>query len=221
LLVIEVRNGMQWPLNRALRKDEGLAFEGAPPQRWSLMIFGPHRFGALVTVLALAGCSEAADHAPPPRPSPPPVIRPVAQTPPAEMPQLSANWEDWPYTPGNWSYLQSGPLTSAAYGAAGSAPLFVVQCNRSAMRISFLRLGNFPEGDTGRMTIRATTGLQTYAVANQTTEPPYIAVATAPSDPHLDAMAFSRGRFVVSVKGTRDLVIPSWQELTRVIEDCR
>ena len=41
------------------------------------------------------------------------------------------------------------------------------------------------------------------------------------TDPLLDAIAFSRGRFAVSVSGTPALVLPAWPELTRVVEDCR
>ena len=71
------------------------------------------------------------------------------------------------------------------------------------------------------MTLRATTGLQTYGVSNSGATPPYISAEIATSDLHLDALAFSRGKFLVSVKGGADLVIPSWAEVARVVEDCR
>ena len=46
--------------------------------------------------------------------------------------------------------------------------------------------------------------------------------ATVPAfDPFLDAIAFSRGRVEFSVSGQPALVIPSWAEPARVIEDCR
>jgi hypothetical protein len=41
------------------------------------------------------------------------------------------------------------------------------------------------------------------------------------SDPFLDAIAFSKGRFAVEVPGAPTLYIPSYPEITRVIEDCR
>jgi hypothetical protein len=37
----------------------------------------------------------------------------------------------------------------------------------------------------------------------------------------LDAMVFSRGRFVVDRAGAAPLVVPPYAELGRVIEDCR
>ena len=41
------------------------------------------------------------------------------------------------------------------------------------------------------------------------------------TDPFLDAMAFSKGRFAVQVAGEPVLYIPAWPEITRVIEECR
>ena len=51
--------------------------------------------------------------------------------------------------------------------------------------------------------------------------PPAIAHTFAASDPMLDAMAFSRGRFALEVAGLPTLYVPSWPEISRVIEDCR
>ena len=41
------------------------------------------------------------------------------------------------------------------------------------------------------------------------------------NDPLLDAMIYSRGRFMVSAAGRPDLIIPPWPEIARVVEDCR
>ena len=43
----------------------------------------------------------------------------------------------------------------------------------------------------------------------------------AASDPLLDAIAFSRGRFAVDVPGTAPVYVPAYPEITRVVEDCR
>lgn len=48
-----------------------------------------------------------------------------------------------------------------------------------------------------------------------------IAVTLNARDPLLDAMAFSRGRFAVETAGLGPLYIPSWPEVSRVLEDCR
>ena len=50
---------------------------------------------------------------------------------------------------------------------------------------------------------------------------PYMAVALAVNDPVLDAMGYSRGRFIVEMPPLAPLVVPSWAEVQRVTEDCR
>lgn len=83
------------------------------------------------------------------------------------------------------------------------------------------RSGNFPDGVTGVMTIRASTALKAFPASNSNETPPYVAAAVPVTEPHLDAMAFSRGKFLVAVKGAADLIIPTWPEFARVVEDCR
>jgi hypothetical protein len=46
-------------------------------------------------------------------------------------------------------------------------------------------------------------------------------VSLSPRDALLDAMAFSRGRFIVEQPGQPSLVVPAWAEFGRVVEDCR
>jgi hypothetical protein len=41
------------------------------------------------------------------------------------------------------------------------------------------------------------------------------------NDPLLDAIAFSRGRFIVSGGTGPTIAVPSWPEAARSIEDCR
>ena len=53
---------------------------------------------------------------------------------------------------------------------------------------------------------------------------PATALATgeiAATDPILDAIVFSRGRFAVSSAGVPSLVLPPWADVARVVEDCR
>jgi hypothetical protein len=40
-------------------------------------------------------------------------------------------------------------------------------------------------------------------------------------DALVDAMGYSRGRFVVQGGGMPTLVVPAWAEILRVAEDCR
>ena len=51
--------------------------------------------------------------------------------------------------------------------------------------------------------------------------PPATETRLSANDRLLDAMALSKGRFAIEVPGTPTLYLPSWAEVTRVIEDCR
>ena len=177
-------------------------------------------FLAFASIAALAGCSTGPDpKTAPPRvtPSPPPpVAAPIAPVKP-----VASNWEDWPATAGDWVYRQDKRGSIALFGPAGGDALFAARCDKELRRVYLTRAGQFPAGETGKMTIRATSGLQSYPIANTGGTPPLVAADLSVGDSHLDAMAYSRGKFLVVVKGADDLSIPSWPELTRVVEDCR
>ena len=51
--------------------------------------------------------------------------------------------------------------------------------------------------------------------------PPWLAADLAPRDPLLDALGYSRGRFIVAGNGLPTLVVPAYAEVLRVAEDCR
>ena len=82
-----------------------------------------------------------------------------------------------------------------------------MRCDSATRRITLTR-----PGATGALTITTS-----YAPITWPTSP----VALAASDPALDRIAFSRGRFTVESAGTARLVLPAWAEPARVIEDCR
>lgn len=71
------------------------------------------------------------------------------------------------------------------------------------------------------MTIRTETASRTLPVVRLKDTIPYLAADMAASDPLLDAMALSKGRFAVEVEGEAPLFLPSHAEVSRVIEDCR
>jgi hypothetical protein len=119
---------------------------------------------------------------------------------------------DAPLTPGAWTYRPAPQGSSASYGPA-TAPSFAVRCS-GAGQILLSR----PGAAGGSFTIRASNLARTINAAPQ----PEGATATlTASDPLLDAMAFSRGRFAVEAPGSPQLVVPAWPELARVVEDCR
>jgi hypothetical protein len=168
---------------------------------------------ALLALSLLAGCVPSVTpppRAPQPRPVPPPLPAP------APTPTPSGDWRDWPLTPGDWRYQPTATGSTASFGTPGT-PQFVIECNRASRSIGLYREQPVA-GAMSIITTSATRLLQTRLAGN----PPTAAGATlAASDPLLDAMGYSRGRFVVEQPGLSTLVIPAWPEIERVTEDCR
>ncbi|HWI85348.1 MAG TPA: hypothetical protein VNT42_03360 [Sphingomonas sp.] len=157
---------------------------------------------ALALPLLAAACSTPA---PPPR-----IAAPLPVVVPPLPPAVPTDWRDKPYTPGLWRYADH----TASFGPAGTAPLLTMRCDiaRRLVVISVL-------GTVATLTIRTS-----YAEKNwpaQAGSDGRSALSFAPSDPSLDQIAFSRGRFSISGPGLAEIDIPAWAEPARVIEDCR
>lgn len=167
----------------------------------------------LALTLALAACS-APTVIPPPKPQPAPTPRPAPPPPP---PAPAGDWRDAPITPGDWSWSEEGGRSTARF--AGGQLAFV--CDRANGTVLFYRQVPTP-GGAASLTISTQT-----VVRSVTGSPanlggaPAVAASFAATDPLLDAMAFSRGRFAVQASGLPTLYVPSWPEISRVIEDCR
>lgn len=169
-----------------------------------------------LAAVTLAGCVSAPATAPVPAPAP--VARPAPAPLPAPVPQaaVSDNWMDVPATPGDWRYAPRGAGTEASFWSATGAPLARLRCVAES-RFVVLSL---PESGAREplVTIRTETVTRTLQAALADRE---MTVTLAASDPLLDAMALSKGRFMVESEGLPPLYLPSWAEVSRVIEDCR
>jgi hypothetical protein len=133
--------------------------------------------------------------------------------------QEDDRWIDEPQTPGNWEYVAESGETLALFGEGDEAVhLFVLRCDKQSRRIGIAR-----RGITDRqLVMRVRTETQERILtASQVPNNRLIAAELAASDPLLDAMALSRGRFAIEVEGLEPLYIPAWAEVTRVVEDCR
>lgn len=71
------------------------------------------------------------------------------------------------------------------------------------------------------MVIRTTGLSRTLPASVQVAPLPYVWASLPANDRFLDQIVFSRGRFTVEVPGLPVLILPSWAEPARVIEDCR
>lgn len=169
---------------------------------------------SLTLAVSIAGCVSA----PPPPPAPVAPTPTPAPPPPPPAPALGPDWRDWPITPGDWVYRQDARGSIALFGRANADADFVIRCDKLQKRIFLSRAG---EGGQGSMTIRTTSIARTLSAAPTGATPPYTAVSLGVQDPILDAMGYSRGRFLVIAGGMPTLVIPAWAEVLRVTEDCR
>ena len=147
-----------------------------------------------------------------PAPTPPPRIAAPAPTPVIVPPKPAAptDWRDRPYTPGGWHYANR----VATFGTEGAPALFAMQCD-PGRRLIILSVA-------GRVTSLAIrTSYAERAWPAQPGSDGRSQVSFVASDPQLDQIAFSRGRFSVSGAGLPEIDMPAWAEPSRVIEDCR
>mgnify|MGYP003295861019 CR=1 FL=1 len=176
---------------------------------------------ALAASLTLAACapSTPAPRAAPAAPAPRPAPGPARPAPLPPVPHAGTGWMDAALTPGAWRYNQHEGGTSAYFIATTGAGGFVMTCDPRRGRMELWREG---ESTAPRvMTIRTETVTRAFRAVPVEDTLPYHAADVAAGDPLLDAMALSKGRFAVEVEGEAPLYLPSWAEVSRVIEDCR
>jgi len=164
---------------------------------------------------ALAAAAMIASCAPrqaPPAPTPPPRHAPPPAPRASPPPEPPADWRDRALSPGDWRYSDQGSAVEATFASAGEA-LLSLRC-APGRRIILLR----PAASAGQITIVTSFGERLLPGAGNADQ----ATATlAASDPLFDQIVFSRGRFLVRAPAAGDLVVPSWPEPARVIEECR
>lgn len=178
-------------------------------------LFTATTFGAIVSAaLATAACASEGEH--------------------PDQTSAGTQYEtylDAPQTPGTWTYFEEPAVrpgqnerSVAVYGPGktagpkGGEPLFLMVCDVATQRI-----GLSTKGDPSRpLAMRITT--ETTERELTAASPDGAAMVSAfllARDPLLDAMAITKGRFVIDVEGEPPLYLPAWPEVSRVIEDCR
>jgi len=170
------------------------------------------RYLTLFAVLSLAACVA------PPSPPAPKIVAappPSATTPP---PRLTGDWNDWPFTPGNWTYRRDGRGSVAQFGMSGRNPMISFRCDVENRRVTLSREASAPGVS---LVIRTSSMTKTLAATASDTNSAYLTANIANTDPILDAMAFSRGRVLLEMEGQQPVILPSWAEIARVVEDCR
>ena len=118
---------------------------------------------------------------------------------------------------GSWVYSQTPDGSEASFLNGSALPQLTIRCTRATRRITIAK-----PASAAAPFLTVWTSAQTRALPasfNPATQ--RLSAELAGYDPLLDAIAFSRGRFGVSIVGQPALVLPAWAEPARVIEDCR
>jgi hypothetical protein len=129
----------------------------------------------------------------------------MAVATPASAQQTPLSFElgkSLPLAAGNWNYVVTANGGEARFGSHLS-----LVCDKPTRTVTISR----PAALASALTV--VTDMQTRTLAPNGRLSAY--------DPLLDAMAFSRGRFLVSGGNAAVLAVPSWPEAARAIEDCR
>ena len=118
---------------------------------------------------------------------------------------------------GSWVYSQTSQGSEASFVSASAMPQLTLRCTRATRRITIAK-----PASAAAPFLTVWTSAQTRALPASFNPATQRLTGEVPGyDPLLDAIAFSRGRFGVSVVGQPALVVPAWAEAARVIEDCR
>ena len=164
----------------------------------------------VVGAFALSSCAEQSV-IPAAQPSYTPAPRPAPALP---TPAATA-WADRPVTPGDWRWSMEGGQSVARF-AGGRLTL---RCDPAARAVRIERgEAGAPAPAPTTLTIRTQTSSRAVSAVPQAGA---LVASLGAGDPLLDAMAFSRGRFAVEGGNLPSLYVPSWTEVSRVIEDCR
>jgi hypothetical protein len=120
---------------------------------------------------------------------------------------------------GDWYYRHEGARSMALFGGRDTEAEFILRCERGSSTIVLSRASE--SSAPVSMRIRTETAERILTAAPEGGALPNVYASLPARDRLFDAMALSKGRFAVEVAGAPTLYVPSWAEVTRVIEDCR
>jgi hypothetical protein len=118
---------------------------------------------------------------------------------------------------GDWTYAAAADGSEAVFADASGRPQLWVHCTHATRRVTISKPASAAAPFVSVWTSSLTRGVA--ASFNPTTA--RLIIDLGAYDPLLDAIANSRGRIGFSAGAQPALVVPSWAEAARVIEDCR
>jgi hypothetical protein len=134
-------------------------------------------------------------------------------------PAASANPDLSTATPigGKWIYAPTADGSEASFVGPTGVTQISIRCVRVSRRVTISKPASAAAPFLWVWTSTGTRNLP--ASFNPATR--QLSASLPAFDQFLDAIAFSRGRVGYSVQGTPPLVVPSWAEPAKAIEDCR
>ena len=119
--------------------------------------------------------------------------------------------------PGNWAYATFAGGSEASFTDASGHPQLFVRCSRASRQVT---IASPAAAAAPSLNIWTTSQTRNLAASYDPATYRLSANVTA-YDPVLDAIAFSRGRVLISGGVGPTLAVPTWPEAARSIEDCR
>ena len=119
--------------------------------------------------------------------------------------------------PGDWSYRSVPAQSEALFTNSAGGVHLSVRCTRANRVVTISRTSSAPASTLFIWTSTA----QRSAPARFEPNAMRVSADFAARDSLLDAIAFSRGRFAISMPGALPLVVTPGPEAARVFEDCR
>ena len=168
----------------------------------------------------LASC--VGQRAPPPQPKVAPPVQPIRAALPPPTQREPADWRDRPLTPGNWAYQTVASGSVAGFTDTTGGRLITLACAAGQITVSIeRRTGTVPLVPGGPIPVALVTTANSHGFTATAMADSSLAFSLRGRDPTLDDLAFSRGRFAIEASGQSTLILPAWEEVGRVIEDCR
>jgi len=165
----------------------------------------------LVLTLALGACTVPA----PPPPAPAPVVQVARPAPPPVAQPL--DWQSAPLADGHWQLDTAHNPAQARFAAPSQQVTVQCSADRRYLQITLHASHHVPLTPT----LAITTSRSQRVLDASPLEGSRLLVNLPAGDKLLDAIAFSRGRWMVEVPGLAPLILPATPEFGRVVDDCR
>lgn len=133
----------------------------------------------------------------------------------AQVPAMDFSYS--PVSPGFWTYRAVTDGSEASFVDGSGTTRMVIACGRVTRFVTISRISAAPASSFALWTSSAVRNLN----ASFDQRSGRVIAQMSATDPLLDAIAFSRGRFVLTMPGFPALVLPAGVEVAHVVEDCR